>query len=72
MTRRNINDYELIMFVRHLYDIHSTTRYGFVVADRYEREATDRCKRWMDAVLPPPTTVPAGISFSPARISPQS
>jgi hypothetical protein len=49
-------DYELTRFVQHLYDIHSTTRYGFVVADRDEREATNRCKRWMDAVLPPPPT----------------
>jgi hypothetical protein len=47
-------DRDLIRFVQHLYDIHSTTRYGFVVADRDEREATDRCKRWLDAVIAPP------------------
>jgi hypothetical protein len=40
--------YELIRFVQHLHDMNSD-RYGLV--NTVER---NRCKRWMDAVLPLP------------------
>ena len=50
MTRPN---YQLMNFVQHLHDIHSDL-YGFNVGKNVECEATDRCIRWMDAVLPPP------------------
>jgi hypothetical protein len=43
---------KLIDFVNQLYEIHSTIMYGFNVNERDERENLDRCRRWMDAVLP--------------------
>jgi hypothetical protein len=43
---RNIDPHELIRFVRQLHEMH-TDFHGF-----YSTLGQDRCKRWMDAVLP--------------------
>jgi hypothetical protein len=47
MTRPN---YKLIKFVRDLHDINSDWCSDFI-----HQDAQKRCRRWMDAVLPPTT-----------------
>jgi hypothetical protein len=46
-------DYALIHFVRCLHDIASDLD-SEEVHCVHEAEAQERCRRWMDAVLPPP------------------
>jgi hypothetical protein len=46
-----VNNAKLIDFVKHLYEMHEDF-YGFDINVRRTGEGADRCKRWMDAVLP--------------------
>jgi hypothetical protein len=43
------SNYALVRFVEQLHDVNCDW-YGLIT----DKEERDRCKRWMDAVLPPP------------------
>jgi len=55
MTRLEESAYDLIRFVQHLHDLSSDFYNGLL--GPMER---NRCKRWMDAVLPPPVETSEG------------